>query len=147
MTSAVDWPTASFFRELHAAFPEAKFILTHRDPETWADSFGETIYTALKGRDQAPPEAQPWLDMCINVIARAGFPVGLNKQELAEHFIAHNDAVKATIPAEQLLVTRVKDGWQPICDFLGVAVPDNDFPRSNDREEFWKIVDEGTHNV
>ncbi|HOB63478.1 MAG TPA: sulfotransferase, partial [Candidatus Competibacteraceae bacterium] len=55
-SSTVDWPTACFFRELHAAYPTAKFVLTHRSPESWADSFGETIYKLMAGRDQAPPE-------------------------------------------------------------------------------------------
>ncbi|WP_407643975.1 sulfotransferase [Dongia deserti] len=37
--SAVDWPTAGFYRELSAAYPSAKFILTHRSAESWAQSF------------------------------------------------------------------------------------------------------------
>ena len=61
--SAVDWPTACFFRELSRAYPEAKFVLTLRDPERWADSFGATIYKLLAGRDQAPPEMHDWLEM------------------------------------------------------------------------------------
>lgn len=144
MQSAVDWPSATFFRELHQAFPEAKFILTHRDPATWAESFGETIYTALSGHDQAPKEVQPWLNMCLAVIGRAGFPLGLDKAALESRFIEHNEAVKASIPADKLLVTRVKDGWEPICRFLEIDQPEGDFPRSNDREEFWRLVDEGT---
>ena len=54
--SAVDWPTACFFRELLEEFPEAKFVLTLRDPERWADSFGATIYKLLAGKDQALQE-------------------------------------------------------------------------------------------
>ena len=143
MHSAVDWPTASFYRELHAAFPEAKFVLTHRDPNSWADSFSETIYTALAGRDQAPSAAQPWIDMCTHTVERAGFPLGLHKSELAERFVAHNEAVKAAIPAQQLLVFQVKEGWGPLCEFLNVAAPAEEFPRSNDRAEFWELVDGG----
>ncbi|MFC1605255.1 sulfotransferase family protein [Pseudomonadota bacterium] len=138
--SAVDWPTACFFRELAQAFPSAKFVLTQRDPERWADSFGATIYTLLAGRDQAPPEMHAWLDMAGAVIARTGFPAGLDQAGLKEAFIAHNEAVKATIPASRLLVFEVKQGWEPLCEFLDVPVPAEPFPRTNHREEFWDRV-------
>ena len=71
--STVDWPSACFFRELHTAFPDAKFVLTHRSPESWADSFGETIYKLLAAKDQAPPEMKAWLEMAAGVVAKTGF--------------------------------------------------------------------------
>jgi len=80
--SAVDWPTACFFRELHEAYPAAKFVLTDRNPEKWADSFGATIYKLLGGRDQAPPEMKEWLEMSAGVIAKTGFPPGLDRDDL-----------------------------------------------------------------
>jgi hypothetical protein len=138
--SAVDWPTAGFFRELAREYPSARFVLTLRDPERWADSFGATIYTLLAGRDEAPPEMRDWLDMAADVIARTGFPPGLDRDGLAAAFTAHNDAVRKTIPASRLLVFEVKDGWEPLCAFLDVPVPDEEFPRTNHREEFWDRV-------
>jgi len=138
--STVDWPTACFFRELHAEYPAAKFVLTERDPERWADSFGATIYTLLAGRDQAPPEMRDWLAMASDVIAKTGFPQGLDRTGLKNAFIAHNEAVRAAIPASQLLVYEVKQGWDPLCAFLDVPVPDEEFPRTNDRGEFWDRV-------
>ena len=138
--SAVDWPTASFFRELALAYPAAKFILTHRDPESWAESFGETIYTALAMRDQAPPERRAWLNMAYGVVARSGFPEGLDREALIKGFLAHNEAVKATIPADRLLIFQVQEGWEPLCRFLGAPIPDEVFPRTNDRLEFWEKV-------
>jgi len=138
--AAVDWPTAGFFRELAAAYPDAKFILTHRDPESWAESFGETIYTALAMRDQAPPERRAWLNMAYGVVARSGFPEGLDREALIKGFLAHNEAVKATIPADRLLIFQVQEGWEPLCRFLGAPIPDEVFPRTNDRLEFWEKV-------
>jgi len=138
--SAVDWPTACFFRELVKEFPSAKFVLTQRDPERWADSFGATIYTLLAGRDQAPQEMRAWLDMANAVIAKTGFPPGIDRDGLIKAFIAHNDAVKETIPADQLLVFEVKQGWEPLCSFLEVPTPADEFPRTNHREEFWDRV-------
>ena len=138
--SAVDWPTAGFFRELSAVYPAAKFILTYRSPESWVESFSETIYKAMAGRDHAPPEMQAWLAMSVGVITKTGFPSGLDEAGLMRAFIAHNEAVKAAIPAQQLLVYQVKDGWEPLCAFLGAAVPSEPFPRTNDRVEFWDRV-------
>ena len=83
---------------------------------------------------------QDWLDMASGVIARTGFPDGLDHDGLIEAFIAHNEAVKNTIPADQLLVYEVKDGWGPLCEFLGKPVPSEPFPRTNDRAEFWDRV-------
>lgn len=138
--SAVDWPTAGFFRELSAAYPAARFILTHRSPESWADSFTATIYKLMASKDQTPPEMHAWLDMAIGVIDKTGFPAGLDRAELMRAFAAHNDAVRAAVPARQLLVYQVKQGWGPLCDFLGVPTPDVPFPRTNDRAEFWDRV-------
>jgi len=138
--SAVDWPTAGFFLKLVKEFPLAKFVLTQRDPENWADSFSATIYKLLAGGDQAPDDMRAWLDMASDVIAKTGFPPGLGRDELIQAFVAHNDAVKETIPPSQLLVFEVKDGWEPLCTFLDVPIPVDEFPRTNHREEFWDRV-------
>ncbi|GGD50798.1 sulfotransferase family protein [Lacimicrobium alkaliphilum] len=138
--SAVDWPTAGYFRELYDAYPDARFILSHREPESWASSFGSTIYTLLGTRGDATKEMRDWLDMCSGVIEKTGFPSGLEHQQLKDAFIAHNEAVKATIPARQLLVFEVKEGWQPLCNFLELPAPDKPFPRTNHRQEFWDRV-------
>jgi hypothetical protein len=141
--SAVDWPTAGFFRELSTAFPDARFVLSTRSPESWADSFAHTIYKLLAGRAEAPDDIRPWLDMAAGVIERSGFPDGLDVSALMEGFGAHNQAVKETIPQDRLLVYQVTEGWGPLCDFLGVEVPDEPFPRTNDRSEFWELVAAG----
>ena len=138
--SAVDWPTAGFFRELLAVYPSARVVLTVRSPESWVDSFDATIYKALSERDHAPPEMRAWLDMVAGVVARTGFPGGLGRAALIEAFSAHNDAVRNAVPADRLLVYQVRDGWEPLCAFLGVPVPPDPFPRTNDRAEFWDRV-------
>jgi Sulfotransferase domain len=74
------------------------------------------------------------------VIKMTGFPEGLDERQLAKAFTAHVDAVRAEIPPEQLLVYQVKEGWEPLCAFLGVPVPEGPFPRTNDRAEFWDRV-------
>jgi hypothetical protein len=138
--SAVDWPTACFFRELAEEYSTARFVLTRRDPQRWVDSFGATIYKLLGQRHEAPEEVRDWLEMAHDVIAKTGFPMGLGGEELAAAFEAHNKAVIEAIPADRLLVYEVKQGWKPLCEFLDVPVPDEDFPRTNHREEFWDRV-------
>jgi len=142
--SAVDWPTAGFFGELSKAYPDAKFILTVRSPESWAASFSETIYALLAGKDQAPPHMQPWLAMASAVIDKTGFPAGMSPAALATAFTAHNEAVKAAIPGDNLLVYEVKQGWEPLCAFLGKPVPSEVFPKTNNRVEFWELVKRGS---
>jgi hypothetical protein len=138
--SAVDWPTACFFRELLRAYPTAKFVLTIRDPEKWADSFAATIHKLVGEKEQAPPDKKAWLEMADRIITRTGFAQGLDHEQLVRAYVAHNEAVKAAIPPRQLLVFEVKDGWAPLCDFLGVSVPDEPFPKTNHRAEFWDRV-------
>ena len=138
--SAVDWPTAGFHREIAKAYPDAKFILTVRSPESWAESFSAIIYTLLEGRDKAPPKMHPWIDWGTGVIAKTGFPRGLDKTALAKAFVEHNEAVKELIPAKNLLVYEVKQGWEPLCKFLGVPVPTSEFPKTNGRAEFWELI-------
>lgn len=138
--SAVDWPTAGFFRELNAAYPSARFILTTREPRRWAESFSETIYKLLAVGEYAPPDMQPWLAMAGRVIEKTGLPAGLSVDQLAGAFEAHNEAVKSEIPEERLLVFEVKQGWEPLCSILGEPVPSIPFPRTNDRGEFWDRV-------
>jgi hypothetical protein len=119
---------------------EVRTDMTLRNPESWAESFSETIYKLVAGRDHARTEMHAWLDMAINVIAKTGFPLGLDKAGLTKAFIAHTDAAKAAIPAHQPLLYQVKDGWDPLCVFLGLPVPADPFPRTNDRGEFWERV-------
>lgn len=139
--SAVDWPTARFFRELNATYPDAMFVLGYRDPDAWADSFGETIYKLISSTDEPPEHLRDWLKMAREVIRQTGIPAGADRAGLSAAFSAHAAAVKDAIPAERLLVHDVKQGWEPLCAFLGVSVPDEAFPRTNNRSEFWDLID------
>lgn len=139
-SSAVDWPTATFYKELYAAYPQAKFVLTVRSPESWAASFGATISSLVAGKADAPPQMLEWLEMAQSVIESCGFTVGSSPEKLALDFARHTEAVKAAIPENQLLVFDVREGWAPLCEFLGLQAPSTPFPRTNNREEFWEKV-------
>jgi hypothetical protein len=141
--SAVDWPTASFYTALNKAYPDAKFILTVRSPESWTASFGGTIYKLIEDSAGAPPHMQAWLKMGKAVLSKSGVVLGLDEAGLKKAFTTHNDAVKASIPASHLLVYEAKQGWEPLCKFLGVPVPTEAFPQTNGREEFWETIKKG----
>jgi Sulfotransferase domain len=48
--------------------------------------------------------------------------------------------VRAAVPADRVLVYSVKQGWEPLCAFLKVPVPDTPFPRLNDRAKMQALL-------
>jgi len=136
-SSAVDWPTAAFWQELADVYPEAKIILSSRSAESWYASISETILATVWAPETWPPQAVDWFKMVSKVLARS-FGDAKTRDELIAVFHAHEAAVKAAIPAERLLVHSAKDGWDPLCAFLGVPVPAEPYPRTNSKEEFFQ---------
>jgi hypothetical protein len=134
--STVDWPGVTFWRQLVGHYPDAKVILTVRDPQSWYESACESIYRARSFLADDPLSRQR-RDIVGRTVWDGTFG---GRFEDAEHAMAvfgeHNDEVRREVPAERLLEFQVKQGWGPLCDFLGVPVPDEPFPRSNDRLEF-----------
>lgn len=128
-----DWPGAYFWRELAAAHPRAKVTLTVRDPDRWLQSIQATIFPLLLRLAKTGGEPLPG-----DIILDRTFA-----HQTADHahctavFAAHNRAVREAIAPDRLLVFDVKEGWEPLCAFLGVPVPDGEtFPRLNDTKEF-----------
>jgi hypothetical protein len=125
----VDWPGTYFWRELTAAHPDAKVILTVRDPDRWYESILATIFSVVDENSPEVPRDIIW-DRTFN----GRFSDRAHCQTV---FSRHNDAVREAIPPERLLVFDVKDGWAPLCTFLDVPVPEHEsFPRINDTAEF-----------
>jgi hypothetical protein len=83
---------------------------------------------------------QPLLDMALGVINKTGFGGKSSQADLMKAFNDHSSAVKAAIPPERLLVYEVKEGWGPLCRFLGQPVPTVAFPVTNKKEEFWDRI-------
>jgi len=132
--AAVDWPAASFWPELSAAFPEAVVVLSLRDRRKWWESADSTIFPVL--RDSSLEPLPGWRGM-IEEMLRTRFTTALDDPEEAmAAFDRHNAAVRAAVPANRLLEWSAGDGWEPLCAALGVPVPDEPFPRTNSREEF-----------
>ena len=154
--SSVDWPACSFYEPLMQLYPDAKVLLTVRDPDTWYEGVRETIY-GLSHRAGGPLGAakealfsgvsllRPSLKRQIRMVRKLiwegtfhnrfedrAYAIGVYEQ--------HNERVKTIVPAHRLLVFDVKQGWEPLCAFLGVDVPkDTPFPHLNDRANFGRI--------
>ena len=136
--AAVDWPTVAFWRQVLDAAPDAKVLLTERDPEAWYESFAATIRHGIP--PEHPGEDDETAAMLHEVLVRHSFGGELgSREQLIRCYEEHVDEVIATVPGERLLVWSVTEGWPRLCSFLGVDVPDQPFPRSNDREEFARL--------
>jgi hypothetical protein len=147
--ATVDWAGAYFWRELTSAHPEAKVILTVRDPERWYASTLATIFTfSSRVRDDDPqstrvrqlllrsvmPGMREGIRFIDDLVWQGTFDGRFREREYALRvFNEHNQAVQETIPTDKLLVFDVKQGWEPLCQFLGVSVPaGKPFPHLND---------------
>ena len=137
-SACVDWPSARFWREIAAHFPEAKVLHSVRPPESWIKSVLATIYPSLRDRELQPPgPRRARQNMTWEIVVRQTFDGRLDDPEHAMAvYRAHTEAVKREIPADRLLVYDVAEGWEPLCRFLGAPVPDTPFPQTNSTEEF-----------
>ena len=129
----VDWPGASFWREILAANPGALVLLSVRDPDAWYKSATDTIFTGLGRTDD---ELGPWMASVRKLLGDRFCNDFDNKDAMIAAFLRHNDEVRAEVPADQLLEWSPADGWAPICERLGVAVPDEPFPKVNTTDDF-----------
>ena len=135
--SGVDFPVSCAWAELAAHYPDAKVVLTVRDPEAWWTSTATTIYPTRtmfpRWLLRAAPVAARWTEMVDLLVWNGLFDGRFEDREHAiSVFERHIAEVRATCPPERLLVFDVAEGWEPLCSFLGVAVPDQPFPRLND---------------
>ncbi|MXO71612.1 sulfotransferase family protein [Alteraurantiacibacter buctensis] len=126
--ATVDSPGCMMWRQLAQRFPQAKVILTRRDPDAWFDSVRETV------GDPGHVKVMMRSPLAPGMLAQNPFGTKLDREAMTARFEQYGEAVKATIPAERLLVFEARDGWEPLCAFLGVPVPEIPYPRVNERE-------------
>lgn len=136
--SAVDWPVAAFWRELCVHYPDAKLVLSVRDSKQWHASVMDTIFKALSS-DPKPGDEQARVHraMTRELILDRTFRGRLDDPAHAiSVYEQHNRAVTDAIAADRLLVYEIGSGWEPLCAFLDLPVPDEPYPRRNTRSEF-----------
>jgi hypothetical protein len=146
--ATVDWPACTFYEELMERHPEAKVLLSVRDPERWYESTRTTIYELSMLLDGSTTARV--IFGLISLLVFGGFAGGRSslvnnmiwqgtfdgrfedKAYAIEVYKRHNDEVKRRVPSERLLVYEVKEGWGPLCEFLGAPEPEEPFPHLND---------------
>ena len=136
--STVEWPSVMFIDELIRHFPNAKVILTLRDAEAWYESASKTIFEGLELSAYHPdPIKREKGGLARRLILERTFQ---GKYQDKEYAIAvyqkHNQHIMDTVPKGRLLQFNVKDGWEPLCAFLNMPIPEESFPQVNERNAF-----------
>ena len=146
--ASVDWPSCNFWREQMAAYPDAKVILSERDPEAWYASIMKTIYPSsvamreqVRSSSEPDPLCQRRSEMVFELIWDGLFDGRLDdKDHVISVYLEHNQTVKDEVPPEKLLVFNSAEGWAPLCEFLEVPVPDEPYPKTNTSEDFARMM-------
>jgi hypothetical protein len=140
--SGVDVPTCIFWQELADYYPQAKVILTVRDPESWYESGQATVLSPLaQGRIGASPLGGFFAKVMAKHLGAENVNKIHDRDFMIERFQRHNAEVERTIQKDRLLVLEVSQGWEPLCGFLGVPVPSAPFPHLNTRAEMARNLD------
>jgi hypothetical protein len=154
--STVDWPGSYFYRELIEAYPDAKVLLSVRDADSWERSMRQTIWGIFYGdllirdlslaRSRIDPRWRSYTELMQEMWQRSGL-IDNRAETTAESMRSamerFNVEVSETVPADRLLVWSVNQGWEPLCEFLEVPVPDTPFPHLNDSHEFAERIVDG----
>lgn len=135
---------ASLFSEdIIACYPEAKVILVERSLDSWTGSFGESFldHWLFGFDDWFLTTLSNWVGYRRMTGLRDTFHgwIGASSRSgayksLPDLHAEHHAMVRARVPKDQLLDFNLKDGWEPLCKFLDVPVPDMPFPHVNERE-------------
>ncbi len=149
-TATCDWPSALYWEEQLKQYPNAKVILTIRDPESWYRSCMNTIFQTVT--------CSPHCDSLMALLHYVGFPSRYfneffkkvvdrdtfhgdwSKENIMKVYQHHISDVVRRCPRDKLLVYEVSQGWAPLCDFLDQPIPDVPFPHVNDTKEFQRMI-------
>ncbi|KAJ7138649.1 hypothetical protein C8R46DRAFT_1361717 [Mycena filopes] len=146
LQAVTDAPHCLFAKELIDAYPDAKVVLTMRDPDSWWRSTRATIASGhmIWQRLHAwvdKDAATRWELGRLMALALYGTVNWQNEEKLCKAaFAAHYEYVRSLVPRDRLLEFDVKEGWGPLCNFLGKEVPDQSFPRLFDTAAFQKFA-------
>ncbi len=152
--ATVDFPGYPYYKILLKKYPQAKVILTKREVNAWYESTYKTVWQA--GPQTVGAKIILLVKMLVNTRLRNTFMCikfmrktflkkqfngNFNTKELAvKVFEEHIQEVCAFVPKSQLLVYDVKEGWEPLCRFLALEIPEEPFPHLNKKEHFHEMV-------
>jgi hypothetical protein len=149
--ATVDYPASFFYKDIIAAYPDAKVLLSVRDGRAWARSMRSTIWTVehdksspvyhlAKARACVDPASRAYVEFMVDLHREAHLfgpdPEQFDEDAAVAAMECHNAEVRAHVPADRLLEWNPADGWEPLCEFLEVPVPDAPLPRVNDSGSF-----------
>lgn len=135
--AAVDWPSAYFWRELLAAYPDAMVVLSVRSsPAQWWRSFDATVLERKRHPEVLPGDDGSFAVMRDALLERTFGSSWACAADAMAGYAAHNEQVRAQCPAARLVTWEPADGWGPLCAALRVPEPDEEFPRTNSTDEF-----------
>ncbi len=136
--SCVDWPAAHFWRDLAEFYPDAKVLLSVRSAESWAKSIQSTIFPILRELPNMPPGIQrDRRAMLYNIVLKRTFDERWDDSDyLISVFNDHKSEVQRTIAPERILTYDAAHGWDPLCGFLDVPVPNQPYPLTNTTDEY-----------
>lgn len=133
--SITDIPVAPYYPQLDATYPDSKYILTVREPESWLNSI-ENHWAFMREwaqRDEHFARFSEFITACVygaHEFERDRFLDVYQKHltDVTEYFASRPD---------DLLVMDIcnGDGWEKLCPFLNVPIPAQPFPHANRREE------------
>lgn len=145
-TSQVDFPGGRVWQQTIHAFPETKVLHTERPEEEWWASFSKTVLKLWANHERLTRNMPQHIrDIFVRLTpfyiddTFGGLP---DKETALTAYCRNNALVRELVPTDRLLVFTPSQGWAPLCDFLGVPVPDQPFPRSKGRSEFWDNFEE-----
>jgi hypothetical protein len=134
--AAVDWPAAAFWPELIEAYPDALVILSVRDSESWWQSASQTIFPSSRSFGEQSEEGRRWFEMVVAMMNSRFTPHLEDREAAIAAYEANNQKARTLVPDSRLLEWTASEGWPPICQALGLPVPDEPFPLTNTRDEW-----------
>ena len=148
--ATADLPASLFWQEQLKMYPDAKVVITTRDPLSWYNSWSNTIAHLVPDSEacsigarvanglRLPPMNN--VTQLFRELTRHAYNDDWSKQNMINCYLAHIENVKKLCPPKQLLLFNAADGWEPLCTFLGVPIPDEPYPHLCDTKDFWKII-------
>ncbi len=126
--------SSPFVLELIKAYPDAKVVVVQRDFDSWWPSFEHGVLHPVMTEPLSTINGVfCWhvLGMrCVHAMKKVlrGFFGASTEQECAararETYDAYFRDIRSLVPPERRLEYKMGSGWEPLCTFLGVEVPD-----------------------
>ncbi len=129
--STTDWPALMFWQDIVDFYPNAKVLLSTRDPESWWQSISQTVLQVIPESPQ-----NDWEELIAELFKRDFVSTKPTKQEALDFYHDHNERVRKNVPKERLIEWQIGDGWAPLCAALDLPEPNKPFPHTNSTAEF-----------